>query len=101
MTSRGSQTKRNELSARSQVPFLATPSATLTVVGNTDTSISDAYAIEISQQIAKNMAAELVRQGVPEDQIEVRWRGAANLCVLTGPAVREPQNRRVEIIFSE
>jgi hypothetical protein len=42
---------------------------------------------------------ELVRQGVPADAIAVVGRGEANPLVATGDGVREPQNRRVEIVI--
>ncbi len=40
----------------------------------------------------------LVRNGVPATAIAVIGRGEQGLLVQTGPNVREPQNRRVEIV---
>jgi outer membrane protein OmpA-like peptidoglycan-associated protein len=45
------------------------------------------------------VAAELVRDGVPRDEIAVMGYGEANPLVPTAKGVREPQNRRVEIIL--
>ncbi len=41
----------------------------------------------------------LVREGVPATAIAVVGRGEQGLLVQTGPNVREPQNRRVEIVI--
>jgi OOP family OmpA-OmpF porin len=37
---------------------------------------------------------------VPASEIEIHGFGATHLLVPTGPGVREPQNRRVEIIMN-
>ena len=37
--------------------------------------------------------------GVPQNAITIQGFGDAHLQVQTGPGVREPQNRRVEIII--
>jgi outer membrane protein OmpA-like peptidoglycan-associated protein len=44
--------------------------------------------------------AELVLDGVPRDAIEVTGLGAKNPLVATATGVREPQNRRVEIVLN-
>ena len=48
---------------------------------------------------AQTVAAELVRDGVPRNAITIQGFGETHLLVPTGPGVREPQNRRVEIII--
>jgi outer membrane protein OmpA-like peptidoglycan-associated protein len=40
-----------------------------------------------------------VRDGVPKAEISIHGYGETRLLVQTGPGVREPQNRRVEIIL--
>ena len=45
------------------------------------------------------MAGELVRNGVPRNAISIQGFGDTHLLVPTGQGVREPQNRRVEIII--
>jgi outer membrane protein OmpA-like peptidoglycan-associated protein len=45
------------------------------------------------------VAAELVKDGVPRNAITVTGYGETHLLVPTGDGVREPQNRRVEIII--
>ena len=48
---------------------------------------------------AQTVAAELVRNGVAKGEIAIKAFGDTVLLVPTGPGVREPQNRRVEIII--
>jgi OmpA-OmpF porin, OOP family len=69
------------------------------VDGNTDTSGSPAYNQGLSERRARVVAAELVRDGVPQNAIDMHAYGDTKLLVPTGPGVREPQNRRVEIVF--
>ncbi len=69
------------------------------VNGYTDTSGSPKYNMGLSIRRAQAVAAELVRNGVPRNAITAQGFGETNLLVPTGPNVREPQNRRVEIII--
>jgi outer membrane protein OmpA-like peptidoglycan-associated protein len=69
------------------------------VNGYTDTSGSPKYNKGLSVRRAKAVAGELVRDGVPQNVIEIQGFGDTHLLVATGPGVREPQNRRVEIII--
>ncbi len=57
------------------------------------------YNLRLSIRRADSVRAELVRDGVPTGAIEVHGYGDTHLLVPTGPNVREPQNRRVEIIL--
>ena len=45
------------------------------------------------------MKNELVRLGIPANQIVVAWKGENDNLVPTADGVREPQNRRVTIIY--
>ena len=72
---------------------------TLDVNGYTDTSGAAGYNMGLSIRRAKSVAAQLVVDGVPADEIEIHGYGETHLLVQTGPGVREPQNRRVEIIL--
>ena len=56
------------------------------------------YNLSLSRKRATVVQAELVRDGVPAGSIETHALGDTDLLVRTGPDVREPQNRRVEII---
>jgi OmpA-OmpF porin, OOP family len=68
------------------------------VNGYTDTSGRPQYNQELSVRRAKAVAAELTKDGVPPSAITAQGFGDTHLLVSTGPGVREPQNRRVEII---
>jgi outer membrane protein OmpA-like peptidoglycan-associated protein len=72
---------------------------TLDVSGYTDTSGTPIYNQGLSERRAKSVAAQLVADGVPASEIEIHAYGETHLLVPTGPNVREPQNRRVEIIL--
>jgi outer membrane protein OmpA-like peptidoglycan-associated protein/outer membrane protein W len=69
------------------------------VNGYTDTSGTPRYNQGLSMRRAQAVAAELVRDGVPGNAITAQGFGDTHLLVPTGPGVREPQNRRVEIII--
>ncbi len=69
------------------------------VNGYTDTSGTPQYNMGLSIRRADAVAAELVRDGVPRNVISIHGFGETHLLVPTGPGVREPQNRRVEIII--
>ena len=71
----------------------------LEVNGYTDTSGTPRYNKGLSERRARTVAAELVRDGVPQNAISIQGLGDTNLLVPTGAGVREPQNRRVEIII--
>lgn len=71
------------------------------LAGHTDTSGSADYNMRLSERRARSVAAELVARGVPESALEVTWFGETELRIQTGDGVREPQNRRVEILFAE
>ena len=69
------------------------------VNGFTDRSGPADYNMRLSQRRADAVAAELVRRGVPRNEIVTRGFGEENNLVPTADGVREPQNRRVEIIL--
>jgi len=69
------------------------------VNGYTDTSGSPKYNMGLSLRRANNVAGQLVKDGVPKAAIVITAFGETNPLVPTGPNVREPQNRRVEIII--
>jgi OmpA-OmpF porin, OOP family len=69
------------------------------VNGYTDTSGTPQYNQGLSVRRAQAVASELVRDGVPKGSIGIQGFGETHLLVPTGAGVREPQNRRVEIII--
>ena len=69
------------------------------VAGHADRSGTPAYNQGLSQRRAANVAAELVRLGVQREAITVQAFGESRPLVATADGVREPQNRRVEIVL--
>jgi outer membrane protein OmpA-like peptidoglycan-associated protein len=69
------------------------------VNGYTDLSGTAAYNQRLSVRRAQSVEAELVRDGVAEGEISIHGYGESNPLVPTAKGVREPQNRRVEIIL--
>ncbi len=69
------------------------------MAGHADRSGSDAYNLRLSQRRADAVAAELVRQGVNRNDIGIQAFGESRPLVPTADGVREPQNRRVEIVL--
>jgi iron complex outermembrane receptor protein len=69
------------------------------VDGYTDLSGTFAYNKKLSIRRAQTVQAELVRDGVAKNEIDIHGYGETNPLVPTAKGVREPQNRRVEIIL--
>jgi len=78
--------------------FKTKGNARITATGHTDTSGPEAYNMALSLRRANAVKDALVREGVPAQAITVIGRGEQGLLVQTGDGVREPQNRRVEIV---
>jgi outer membrane protein OmpA-like peptidoglycan-associated protein len=68
------------------------------VTGYTDRSGSPGYNQRLSERRANNVARALAALGVPKAQMIVGGRGENDNRVPTAEGVREPQNRRVEIV---
>ena len=79
--------------------FKTTGSARVTATGHTDTTGSPDYNMALSLRRANTVKDSLVRNGVPASAISVIGKGETQLLVQTGDGVREPQNRRVEIVI--
>ncbi len=71
----------------------------LTVTGHTDTVGSDAYNMRLSRRRAESVAAELEKDGIPSSEISIVAKGKHDLLVPTADGVKEPQNRRVQIVY--
>jgi outer membrane protein OmpA-like peptidoglycan-associated protein len=74
-------------------------STRIEVAGHADRSGSPQYNQRLSQRRAEAVAAELVSQGVNRSEIMVQAFGESRPLVPTADGVREPQNRRVEIVL--
>lgn len=68
-------------------------------VGHADKSGPASYNVGLSERRAEAVEGALASQGVLADNVEVEWRGESDPLVATPDGVREPQNRRVEIIL--
>jgi iron complex outermembrane receptor protein len=76
-----------------------TQTTRIEVNGYTDLSGTKAYNQRLSVRRAESVEAELVRDGVPKTEIAIHGYGESHPLIPTAPGVREPQNRRVEIIL--
>jgi outer membrane protein OmpA-like peptidoglycan-associated protein len=72
-------------------------SASIVIVGHTDSSGSDAYNEALSLRRATAVKGSLAALGIGEDKISTTGRGETELLVKTGDGVKEPQNRRATI----
>ncbi len=70
------------------------------VTGYTDRSGSAGYNQRLSERRANNVAKAMAALGVPREQMMVSGHGENDNRVPTADGVREPQNRRVEIVKS-
>jgi iron complex outermembrane receptor protein len=73
----------------------------LEVTGHTDTVGSDAYNMRLSRRRAESVAAELEKNGIASSEIEIIAKGKRDLLVPTADGVKEPQNRRVQIVYED
>jgi len=69
------------------------------VTGYTDLSGPAGYNQRLSERRANAVAVALERLGIPRSDMVVAGRGMNDPRVPTALGVREPQNRRVEIVF--
>ena len=98
---------RDELQSVAEAATASThvQTTTIEVDGYADTSHAlpgargEAFNLHLSLRRAEAVRGELIRDGVPAGIIAVHGYGDTHLLVATGPNVREPQNRRVEIVL--
>jgi outer membrane protein OmpA-like peptidoglycan-associated protein len=72
---------------------------TIDVSGHADKTGTAAYNKALSLKRAQAVGAELVAKGVPAKEIVITAYGDTKPLVPTAAGVREPQNRRVEIVL--
>jgi outer membrane protein OmpA-like peptidoglycan-associated protein len=73
-------------------------STRIEVAGHADRSGTVQYNQALSRRRAETVAAELVRRGIAREEIAITAFGETQPLVATADDVREPQNRRVEIV---
>jgi outer membrane protein OmpA-like peptidoglycan-associated protein len=71
--------------------------ASIVIIGHTDTSGSASYNIRLSLRRAQAVKDGLAANGIPASMISTSGRGETELMVQTGDGVKEPQNRRATI----
>ncbi len=91
--------RAREIVAQAAAASTHVKTTTIEVNGYTDLSGTAAYNQRLSVRRAESVEAELVRDGVPRTEIGIHGYGESNPLVPTAKGVREPQNRRVEIIL--
>ena len=74
-------------------------STRIEVAGHADRSGTVQYNQDLSRRRAETVAAELVRRGIAREEIAVTAFGETRPLVATADNIREPQNRRVEILI--
>jgi hypothetical protein len=87
--------------ARAAEDYRRSGQAQVTVTGHTDTSGSAEYNQRLSARRAEAVQGALVAEGVPATSIATVARGQDDLLVQTANGVREPENRRVEIVVPQ
>ena len=90
----------NMVIGQAAAAFKTRNGTSITATGHTDTSGGDAYNMALSLRRANAVKDALVQNGVPAAAINAVGVGKAGLLVPTPDGVREPQNRRVEIVVS-
>jgi hypothetical protein len=81
--------------------FKQTGAARIVATGHADRSGPENYNMALSLRRANAVKDSLVRNGVPANAIQVIGKGESQPLVPTADGVREPQNRRVEIVVGE
>ena len=75
-----------------------TQSRDISVIGHTDRVASKEYNLTLSAKRAQTVRDLLVEKGVDASIIQVSFHGEGNPLVPTADNVKEPRNRRVEVI---
>jgi outer membrane autotransporter protein len=74
-------------------------SARVQLTGHTDRSGSEQYNMALSMRRGEAVKQAMIARGIPANSIVIISRGESQPLVPTADGVREPQNRRVEIVL--
>jgi outer membrane protein OmpA-like peptidoglycan-associated protein len=91
--------RARQIVAQAAAASTSTQTTRIEVNGYTDLSGTAAYNQRLSVRRAESVESELVRDGVNRSEISIHGFGETHPLVETAKGVREPQNRRVEIIL--
>lgn len=69
------------------------------MIGHTDTSGAPSYNQRLSLRRAEAVRQAMIKHGTPANIISIEGVGENQLMVPTGPNVREPSNRRAQIMI--
>jgi outer membrane protein OmpA-like peptidoglycan-associated protein len=70
----------------------------ISIIGHTDTTGEDEYDMGLSAARAEVVRQTLLSRGIRDSLIDLRYLGKRDPLIPTGDNVREPRNRRVEVI---
>lgn len=71
----------------------------IAIGGHVDTATRRSRALRLSRRMAETVRSGLIRRGLDPERIEAIGYGAAQPAIRTGPGVREPLNRRIEMLI--
>lgn len=89
----------NKIIAQAATTAKSAKSTSIALTGHTDSVGSDKYNQALSLRRASAVKAVLVKLGIPANEISVVGKGKSEPLVPTKDGVREPQNRRVQIVL--
>jgi outer membrane protein OmpA-like peptidoglycan-associated protein len=70
----------------------------ISIIGHTDTVGNDEYNMKLSFARAEAVRGALLSHGIRPGQMEIGYHGKRDPIVTTGENVKEPRNRRVEVV---
>jgi outer membrane protein OmpA-like peptidoglycan-associated protein len=91
--------RARQIIAEAAQAVTSTGTTRIEVAGHADRSGTPQYNQRLSMRRAESVAAELSRRGIARSQMSIQAFGESRPLVPTADGVREPQNRRVEIVL--
>ena len=70
----------------------------ISIIGHTDTTGNDEFNMKLSSARSVVVRDILLSRGIRASKMELRYHGKRDPVVRTGDNVREPRNRRVEVV---